>query len=137
MKVVVNRCWGGFGLSYEAVMELGKRKGLTLYAWGNARTGDHIDFDKYVPYDGTGEAPFVVHYTTAPITGERGEMNDSYYSPHPDRNDPDLVAIVEEFGARANGQHAKLEIVDIPDDVEWEIDEYDGMEHVAEKHRTW
>jgi len=30
-----------------------------------------------------------------------------------------------------------LKIVDIPDGVEWEIEEYDGMEWVAEKHRTW
>jgi hypothetical protein len=27
--------------------------------------------------------------------------------------------------------------VDIPDDVKWEIEEYDGNEWVAEVHRTW
>ena len=27
--------------------------------------------------------------------------------------------------------------VSIPDDVEWQIEEYDGMEWVAEAHRTW
>jgi hypothetical protein len=27
--------------------------------------------------------------------------------------------------------------VDIPDDVNWYIEEYDGNEHVAERHRTW
>jgi hypothetical protein len=30
-----------------------------------------------------------------------------------------------------------LEIVEIPDDVEYTIEEYDGLEHIAEKHRTW
>jgi hypothetical protein len=32
---------------------------------------------------------------------------------------------------------AELEVVEIPDDVEWIIVDYDGMEHIAEKHRTW
>ena len=27
--------------------------------------------------------------------------------------------------------------VEIPDDVEWQIEEYDGTEHISEKHRTW
>ncbi len=50
---------------------------------------------------------------------------------------PYLLAVVERLGAAANGDCAKLAIVEIPDGVEWEIDEYDGCEHVAEKHRTW
>jgi hypothetical protein len=28
-------------------------------------------------------------------------------------------------------------VIEIPDDVEWEVEEYDGLEWVAEKHRTW
>jgi hypothetical protein len=28
-------------------------------------------------------------------------------------------------------------VIEIPDDVEWIIVDYDGMEHIAEKHRTW
>ena len=48
------------------------------------------------------------------------------------RNDPHLVAFVEMLGDRTN-----LKIVEIPDDVEWEIDGDDGTEWVAEKHRTW
>jgi len=44
---------------------------------------------------------------------------------------------VEELGEKANGQCADLKIVEIPDDVEYEIEEYDGVEWVAENHRTW
>jgi hypothetical protein len=54
-----------------------------------------------------------------------------------ERNNPKLVQVVEELGALANGSCAKLKIVEIPDDVEWEIEEYDGSEWVGEKHRTW
>lgn len=54
-----------------------------------------------------------------------------------ERDDPYLVQIVREMGADANGKYALLKIVEIPEDVEWEIGEYDGREWVAEKHRTW
>jgi len=53
------------------------------------------------------------------------------------RDDPVLIEVIEELGDAANGDHAELAIVEIPDDVEWEISEYDGSEHVAEKHRVW
>lgn len=52
------------------------------------------------------------------------------------RDCPHLVAIVEE-GGNINSEYSNLKIVEIPDDVDWYIEEYDGMEHVAERHRTW
>jgi len=48
-----------------------------------------------------------------------------------------LIAVIEELGEEANGRCAEIAIVEIPDDVEWEVDEYDGKEWVAEIHRTW
>ena len=54
-----------------------------------------------------------------------------------DRSNSDLIDVVEKLGEKANGTHAQLEIVDIPDDVEYEIDDYDGIESIHEKHRTW
>ena len=53
------------------------------------------------------------------------------------RNDPILVQIVEELGEDADGRFAELRVVEIPDDVQWQIEEYDGKEWIAEKHRTW
>ena len=53
------------------------------------------------------------------------------------RNDPILVYVVETLGNEANGSFAKLRIVEIPDDVNWEISDYDGMESVEEVHRSW
>jgi hypothetical protein len=47
------------------------------------------------------------------------------------RDDPTLVAVVEEM------PHNCLVVIEIPADVNWIIDEYDGMEWVAEIHRRW
>lgn len=54
-----------------------------------------------------------------------------------ERDDPSLVDIVEQLGPYANGSCAKLKVVEIPADVAWHIHDYDGLEHVAENHRTW
>jgi len=54
-----------------------------------------------------------------------------------ERNDPFLVQVVKELGPEADGSFASLKIVEVPDDVKWGIEEYDGAEWVAEIHRTW
>lgn len=110
MKVVVNRCYGGFGLSDEAYEKYLNYKGIK-YIKSSKKT--------------FGESQYKV---------ENGEYL-SYYNI--ERNDPYLVKVVEELGEKANGAYARLEVVEIPDDIEWEIEEYDGNEWVAEKHRTW
>ena len=53
------------------------------------------------------------------------------------RNDPKLVEIVEKLGNNANGEFSDLKVVEIPDGVNWHIEEYDGIEWIAEDHRTW
>lgn len=87
MKVVINKCFGGFGLSKEA------------YKFLN------------IPWDGYG------------------------FEFMEDRSNPALVKCVEALGKDASDELSSLKVVEIPDGVEWEIDEYGGMEWVAEKHR--
>jgi hypothetical protein len=53
------------------------------------------------------------------------------------RDDLYLVKVVREMGDKANGKFASLKIVEIPADVDWQIEEYDGKEWIAEKHRIW
>ena len=53
------------------------------------------------------------------------------------RHHPLLIQVIEELGEDANGACAQLKIVEIPSDADYMIDEYDGFEHIAEKHRTW
>jgi len=75
IKVVINKDFGGFGLSDEAEALYKERKGITDPDWWY------------------GEMP---------------------------RDCPVLVQIVE-----------------VPDDADWYVEEYDGSEWVAERHRTW
>lgn len=54
------------------------------------------------------------------------------------RDDADLIEIVEQLGVqKAGSRYSALKIVEIPSDVEWIIQDYDGCEWIAEKHRTW
>jgi len=115
MKVVINRCYGGFGISHEAIMRYAELKGMTLIVEEKDSA-----FNKYDYY-----------------LGEKSD--DNYWWDHmiEDRSDPALIQVVEELGEKANGWAAELVIVDVPDGVKWHISEYDGIEHVAEDHRTW
>ena len=53
------------------------------------------------------------------------------------RTDPKLIECIETLGYQASGRFADLKVVEIPDDVEWEIDNYDGIETIHEVHRVW
>ena len=91
-KIVINTCFGGFGLSESSLEDYKKRKNIT---------------------------------------------DENFYHWNIPRDCPDLVAMVEEGGTDVDGIYSELKVVDVPDDVNWFIHEYDGMEHVAERHRTW
>ena len=57
------------------------------------------------------------------------------------RNDPELIEVIEELGREVNGswcQPSNIKVVEIPDNVDqWQIEEHDGQEWVAEKHLKW
>ena len=134
VKVVINRCFGGFGLSSQAVEEYLARKGKHVWWFKDSRDKQgHLNLrGAKVPTDNP-DGEFISYAYTSP------DGSDESYFYHRDipRDDPDLVAVVEEMGDKANGTYAALAVVEIPDGVEWEIDEYDGSEHIAEQHRTW
>jgi hypothetical protein len=54
-----------------------------------------------------------------------------------DRSNPLLVEAVQKLGAKANGLYTTLKIVEIPDDIEWQITAVNGVEIIREKHRIW
>lgn len=90
IKIVINRCHGGFGLSDKAKERHDAESSLAEEYEGDIQRDDLI-----------------------------------------------LVQIVEEMGKESWGKYAELKVVEIPDDVKWQIEEHTGKEVIHEKHRTW
>jgi hypothetical protein len=125
MKIVINKCYGGFGLSHEAMMLYFEIKGIPVYP------------DVY-PEDGDDASNQIVTYW--PVKEEDRVVGEVFPLSVYDieRTDPALVKVVEQLGDRASGCYSQLVVVEIPDDVKWMIQEYDGgIEWIAEEHRTW
>lgn len=141
MKIVINRCYGGFGLSEQAVIRYHEILGIPVW----------------VEHDSKFASMGITHYWLVPpeqrvenqedrwhtmTLEERQEYNlqwrqQTFHPGSVNRADTTLVQVVEELGTAANSRFSELKVVEIPDGVDWEIDEYDGIEHVAERHRTW
>lgn len=135
MKVAINRCFGGFDLSVKAVLRYAELSGLKLYP---CKMINH-DYNNclYCIVDDSEDSLFVSFYKEPP--NESGVVNDDYFWNDGDikRNDPILIKVIEELGLEVNTSVSKIEIVEIPDGIEWVIDEYDGLETIEEKHRSW
>lgn len=140
--VVINKQHGGFGLSQKAIQRYLELKGVKYYVEDNERFGSLVG-PRYwlVPKEQQLQEPDAETWHGMTLT-ERQQHNRLYEQQvfcdrDLDRDDPVLVQVIKEMGTDASGRHADLKIVEIPADVEWIIEEYDGLEWVAEKHRTW
>ena len=102
MKIVVNRCYGGFSVSDAVLDELGIH------------------------------GKYRCRYLRNDAFGIKNSRHLAY------RADKNLIAAIEKIGVeKSSGSCAKLEVVEIPDGIDWEIDEYDGHERIHETHRSW
>lgn len=157
MKLVINKCYGGFGLSPLAVKRICERKGRPWYFFTqDIKNGLRSEYLPATLEEATKAFMFFAFDVPNPNVAlpsndkwhemsleERKASNEAYehhsveHGHWTDRTDPDLVATVEELGDAANGSHAKLAVVEIPDGTEYEIGEYDGIETVHEVHRSW
>lgn len=140
MKVVVNRCYGGFGLSTRAI-QMCYERGMTKLAYSideYFRTDEKAHqralniWNKYLAGDTSLEKKseftiFTSDKTQVLMMSSMGQ----------ERNNPILVSVVEELGKEANDSFSKLEIKEIPDDVKWEIVSRYGMEEIRKVSRNW
>ena len=139
MKIAINRQYGGFGLSLEGKTELGKRQGKDIFHYKQTKYGyDNGGVDEYTKIfdeDSVGICP----YSYSKDFGETtNELDDAYYFSIPeDRSDKDLVSVIEDMGEKSFSKYSTLKIVEIPDGIEYEIDDYDGIETIHECHRSW
>ena len=157
MKIVINKCHGGFSLSFVAVKELVKRKKKKVWyyqkIYPKGSTSKNFDYSKWKQkYKQVTKAPkdkndisliFIVTKNLGPECTDSAlnkalqKASDVDFFRYGVRQDPDLVAVVEKLGEKANGSFADLKVVEIPDGVNWQIEEYDGLEWISEVHQTW
>lgn len=140
MKVVINRGYGGLDLSHEAVMRYFEIKGIPVYPEQSEGVSKFWIYWIVKPEDRVEDKEGEAFYSMS--MEDRQAYNKLYseqtvYEREIERHDPALVQAVEELGDKANGSLAELAVVEIPDDVDYVVEEYDGVEHIAEVHRTW
>lgn len=150
MKIVKNNCYGGFGLSVKAQQRLAELLGKQVFFFS---TSFNDTYESISPEEA--ESSLLIHgYTVPDPENYRLNERDSDglcrsaneraksitlpdYRSSDLRTDLNLVKVVEELGEEANGMFAELVVVEIPDGVKWEIDEYDGLETIHEVHQSW
>jgi hypothetical protein len=140
MKLVINSKHGGFRLSDEAILRYAELKGLKVWTEQDAKFKS-LTHHWTVPPEERTSFPEPSVWAALPMD-ERQALNDKYntqqiYEREMERTDPILIQVVEELGERCRTSVSLPKVVEIPDDVEWTIEEYDGLEWVAEVHRTW
>jgi hypothetical protein len=113
--IVINRQHGGFGLSWDAQIAYLERAGIAYTLVDRISRDDTERFGQEIKLD----------------------SGDAWYDSQIERDDPILVTLVKEMGEAVNNEFANLRVVKVPGDVEWQIEEYDGLEWVSEQHRTW
>lgn len=116
MKVVINKCHGGFGFSKEAYDYLG------------------------LEWDGYG---FVGYFSkiydvlfSEDEEYKKGLWCKDWYKLL--RCHPKVIECVETLGEEvASGGGSELKVVEIPDGIEWFVNEVAGKEWIEEEHRIW
>ena len=133
MKIVINAQYGGFGLSKLATEEYLKLKGKKSYFYSTECDGRKIYYKKI-------DSSFKEDIFTICFTKDLGESINGEEIPEKTwesccfsakaikRTDKDLIKIVEKLKEKANTICSSLKIIEIPDNVDYEIEEYDGNE---------
>lgn len=144
MKIILNGCYGGFGLSYEAMVLYWHARCRDLYFYKDISTyDDYIKVHKYERISLTdiqnqtkrNQYTGYIYCTTE----DQGEFLDHFpenvvNDRDIDRTDPILISVVETMGSEAaSGRFAKLYIEEIPNGTQYKIDNYDGIEELITK----
>ena len=134
MKIVINDCYGGFSLSYEAIALYLATKSQKAYFYAELRGSSKNTFKKF-PLNKLKEAESNYYYIYCTTEDQGDELNHfptSIFNDRDiDRTDRDLISVVEFLGPKvASGRYANLKITDITDGSMYRINTYDGAEEI-------
>jgi hypothetical protein len=126
MKIILNKCFGGFDVSRKAYELYCKKIGKTAYFYG-------LDYDNDCYVRELQEESLIFYCLTKDYGNTVAEEDINWKEDHLNlnrshREDSVLIEVVEELNSAANGICANLKVVEIPDGTYYEIDDYDGRE---------
>jgi hypothetical protein len=141
-RIVINNQHGGFSLSQEAVLAYLDILGIPVWMEYSDKFSSLMGPTYWLVPPGPDRVDTELKDWHKMSLSQKQSHNAKYSQQVFDvqsiaRDDPYLVKVVQKLGKIADGKHAGLKIVEVPSDVDWTIDEYDGKEWVAEKHRIW
>lgn len=139
MKIVINKCFGGFGLSLQGKEEYLKLKGRKAYFYKQIKYSWQGGKDEYCRISkGDDNGLFTITSTKDLGDTTTNIPNKHFFSTYDiERTDPDLVKVVEKLKEKSWGKFVELKIVEVPDNTKWYIHEYDEVESINQEHETW
>lgn len=139
MKVILNKQFGGFHPSPVAYMAYAKKCGFPLYAYKLNSFSRENKYERQDVCDPKDNWVWFFKKDFGPAFSMTEEEFDEYYFSlgSDDREDPVLIEVVEELGEDASAYVSKLVVVEIPDGLDYTVDDYDGMETLHQKVKIW
>jgi hypothetical protein len=149
-KVILNKCFGSFDVSPQAYQLYAMKKGyshLYKYKWAidswispwDIYSDNHL-YELIDLFDNSIGHYFTKYFGDKIYKDEISKEdwdNYSLYLGNEHREDPILIEVVEELGDEASGRFGQLIVVQIPDDLDYVIDDYDGIETLHARTETW
>ena len=144
--VALNKCYGGFGLSPKAtelyLKKIGKEAHFYVQTAYKFKEG-YEEYTKLSIEEATTYLGGACIYTLTKDLGKtfRGPIPNEhhwYETFYEDRSNKELIETITELGEEeSSARLASISLVRIPKDMEYEIDDYDGIETLRENHRSW
>lgn len=136
MKIMLNKCYGGFGFSYDFWLRYYKEvKNIELYIYKREYDYGDIMIYKKVSEIEKRSSFFSSIILSSVDLGDRVNQDSLYNSEFiisPSarelREDKNAIRIFEENPELYNGWAANIVVVDIPDGMKYTISDYDGIE---------
>lgn len=140
MQVLINRCYGGFNISGQVLFELIENKSelIKVHKFNEWFTSTHeYETDAYKEFKPDWLINSWENIIINNITKLVYRLNEGD-DPIKFRSNKELINIFNKLGKeKFSGPFADIQLIDIPDNIEVKLSEYDGVEWIAEKHRTW
>ena len=133
VEVVINKRIGGFGISSEAVeyiRKIGFSSEVRYYLKERCEENNRI----VALTEAGGRSWRTAEKCDDPFDLSDDELSSIYEG---FRSAPELIKTVKKLGKGVNKEFADLKVVEVPNDVKWHIENYDGDEKVVENRRSW